>query len=156
MSLHERLAVLAAGEKSNWLSDAQFRKDNSPWLEHSQNIALKILRVLREKKMSQKNLAELIGVSPQQVSKVVKGSENLTLETIASIEKALCVSLIKVQKEDNCYFSRIALEYKKTNNADSVYIGSNWQKSIIKNDMSSFHSELVDSCIQEPSKYKAA
>jgi transcriptional regulator with XRE-family HTH domain len=46
--------------------------------------------------MSQKELAERIGVSPQQVSKIVKGNENLTLETISKLEAALGVPLIEV------------------------------------------------------------
>jgi len=37
-----------------------------------------------------------MGVTPQYINKIVKGKENLTLETIAKIEKALGITLIEV------------------------------------------------------------
>lgn len=90
------MAALASNEVSGWLGDAKWRIENEGWLKHSQSIALAILRTLRANKISQKELAERIGVSPQQISKIVKGGENLTLETIAKIESALGIPLILV------------------------------------------------------------
>ncbi|MEI6595881.1 MAG: helix-turn-helix transcriptional regulator, partial [Bacteroidota bacterium] len=49
---------------------------------------------LRAKNISQKELAEKIGVSPQHVNKIVKGRETLTLETISKLEVALEISLL--------------------------------------------------------------
>lgn len=95
-TVYEKMEALATKEVSGWLEDAQWRIENEGWLRHSQYIALTILRTLRAKKISQKELAERIGVSPQQVSKIVKGSENLTLETISKLEAALGVPLIEV------------------------------------------------------------
>ena len=46
--------------------------------------------------MTQRKLAEKMGVSPQYINKVVKGKENLTLETIAKIEDVLGITLIEV------------------------------------------------------------
>lgn len=40
-----------------------------------------------------------MGVSPQQISKIVKGNENLTLETIVKLEKCLGAKLIEVCTE---------------------------------------------------------
>lgn len=45
-------------------------------------------------KLSQKQLAERMDVSPQQISKIVKGQENLTLETISNLEIALGIQII--------------------------------------------------------------
>jgi DNA-binding Xre family transcriptional regulator len=97
-SIYEKMAKITSSEPSGWLEDARWRLDNRAWLRRSQSIALKILRTLREKKMSQKELAEIIGVSPQQVSKIVKGRENLTLETISKLEKALGLVLMEVSQ----------------------------------------------------------
>jgi len=44
--------------------------------------------------MTQKKLAELMNVSPQQISKILKGQENLTLETISKLSETLGVDLI--------------------------------------------------------------
>ena len=49
---------------------------------------------IKEKGIKQKQLAEMVGVSPQQINKIVKGNENLTLETIAKLENALNIALI--------------------------------------------------------------
>ncbi|MCD6090057.1 MAG: helix-turn-helix transcriptional regulator [Bacteroidales bacterium] len=79
---------------SDWIEKANKRQGNKEWLKHSQKIALKVLRTLRKEKVSQKSLAERIGVSPQYVNKIVKGKENLTLETISKLEKALAINLM--------------------------------------------------------------
>ncbi|HVU94844.1 MAG TPA: helix-turn-helix transcriptional regulator [Puia sp.] len=89
-----RMQELAKGNESGWHEDAIFRRTNK-WLSYSSEIALRILAAIEDKKdFSQSRLAELLNVSPQQVSKIVKGKENLTLETIYNISKALDVSLI--------------------------------------------------------------
>lgn len=46
--------------------------------------------------MTQKMLAEKMQVSPQYISKILKGKENLSLETISHIEKALNIALISI------------------------------------------------------------
>ncbi len=93
-NIHQKIALIASKEISGWLDDAKYRIENEKWLKHSQAIALRILRTLRAKNVSQKELAEQIGVSPQQVNKIVKGRENLTLETIAKLEGALGIVLL--------------------------------------------------------------
>lgn len=95
-TVYEKMVALASNEVSGWLEDAKWRIENEGWLKHSQYIALTILRTLRAKKISQKELAEMVGVSPQQISKIVKGRENLTLETIAKLEAALGEILIEI------------------------------------------------------------
>ena len=50
--------------------------------------------------MSQKKLADKMGVSPQYINKVVKGKENLTLETITKIEQILGIILINVPSSE--------------------------------------------------------
>jgi ribosome-binding protein aMBF1 (putative translation factor) len=79
-----------------WLAEAKERQDNEAWLNVSSAIALRILGWLRQNKMTQKELAQQLGYSPQYVNTIVKGSENLTLETIVKIEKILGIKLIEV------------------------------------------------------------
>jgi len=97
-NLKEKLAQLVSKEPSQWAADAKYREVNKSWLKRSQAIAIKITKTLREQKMSQIDLANLMSVSPQQVNKIVKGKENLTLETIAKLEQALNIELISVPK----------------------------------------------------------
>ncbi len=51
--------------------------------------------------MSQKLLSELMGCSQQYVSKVLKGQENLSLETISKIES--CLDLQIMPTSTYCY-----------------------------------------------------
>ncbi len=96
----KRFEKIVSKDKSRWLEDAKWRVENEVWLDKSAMIALRILREIRRQKpingMTQKKLADTMGVTPQYINKVVKGQENLTLETIASIEKVLGISLIEI------------------------------------------------------------
>lgn len=86
--LKEKLAAITAGE-SSWAEQAQARSIERPWLKTSLAIAIKINKVLKEKQIAQKQLAEMLNVSPQHVNKIIKGRENLTLETIFKLERVL-------------------------------------------------------------------
>ena len=92
----QRLNGLISNEPSPLLRQADWIQENEDWLEKSALIALKILKRLRETSKSQKQLAEDIGVSPQYINKVVKGKENLSLQTISGIEMALGISLMEI------------------------------------------------------------
>ncbi len=92
----EKLNKFISKEKSNWLDQANFYEANKEWLDKSALIAIKILSTLKSKSITQKELAEGVGVSPQYINKVVKGFENLSLETICKIEKSLGITLVSV------------------------------------------------------------
>ncbi len=94
MSVQNKITTKLTNKKSNWQTKAEWREINKSWLRHSRQIALKIAKTLKAQGLSQKQLAERLQVSPQQVSKILKGTENMTLETIAKIESALDISLI--------------------------------------------------------------
>ena len=79
---------------SNWKEKAEWRRENRDWIRHSQEIALAMLNKMDELKMSQTALAKQLGCSQQYVSKLLKGGENLSLETISKIEKALSITII--------------------------------------------------------------
>lgn len=89
--------------KSPWQEEAQYRADNKKWLRRSQAISLAILRRIRELGITQKDLAERMQVSPQQIHKWVKGTENFRLETISKLEEALqfeMLNIIGISKAD--------------------------------------------------------
>ena len=92
----KELSILEKYEvKTNWREHAQWRRKNRQWLKYSGFIALTVLNRLEELGISQKELSERMNCSPQYVSKVLKGSENLTLETISKLEECLNIDLIK-------------------------------------------------------------
>ena len=96
----ENIGKIALERESSWLNDAKARQANLEWKRRSFKIAVRILREIRAQKatngMTQKKLAEMMGVTPQYINKVVKGKENLTLETITKIEQVLSITLIEV------------------------------------------------------------
>ena len=92
----EKFLALVSDETSGFEKKALWRKANKIWLDKSALIAIKILRAISDQKSSQKELAEKMGVSAQYINKIVKGSENLSLETISKLELALGIQLIEV------------------------------------------------------------
>lgn len=102
-SREEKVSILnkIAKKDTDWIADQKQRMQNSDWIKLSQKIALQILSGLSKKGMSQKDLAEKMGVSPQQISKIVKGNENLTLETIVKLEKCLEIRLVEIASNKN-------------------------------------------------------
>ena len=115
----EKFKELVTHETSKWQEYSQWREENASWLNHSIKIAIKILKIIKEKNISQKQLAELLKVSPQQVSKLVKGRENFTLETIAKIEGVLNVSLIEINLESEIA-KNIQKKVKKQNTSSTI------------------------------------
>ncbi|MGK6352244.1 helix-turn-helix domain-containing protein [Parapedobacter sp. DT-150] len=87
---------LVSGEDLRWVEKTKWRKENKEWLKKSALIALTVLRKLRHIGMTQKEFAEQLGVSAQHISKILKGRENLTLETICKMEAVLGVELASV------------------------------------------------------------
>ena len=61
-------------------------------------IAMKMLDRMEELGLTQKMLAERMGCSQQYVSKVLRGRENLSLETLCKIENALNLQIIHEQE----------------------------------------------------------
>ena len=84
---------------SRWREEAEWRLKNRSWLRHSQHIAVKMLEKMDELGMTQKQLVELMGCSQQYVSKVLKGQENLSLETMSKIEDCLHISILQEELE---------------------------------------------------------
>lgn len=120
--LNNKLEELTSSSQSNWKKKAENRLANKAWLKHSRKIAIKINVFLKENKIKQKELADLLDVSPQQVSKIIKGRENLTLETISKIENVLNIQLLEVSTpKTNQINIQKDLEYKKPNFKKNEY-----------------------------------
>ena len=80
---------------SRWREDAQWRRDNEYWLNYARYITLQVLRAMDDQSITQVELAKRMGCTQQYVSNLLKGSSNMTLETIARLENALSIDLVK-------------------------------------------------------------
>ena len=79
---------------SRWREEAQWRRDNAYWLKYSRYITLQVLQAMDKQSVTQVQLAERMGCTQQYVSNLLKGSSNMTLETIAKLEQALNIDII--------------------------------------------------------------
>ena len=95
----------------NWIADVAWRKANKAWLGKSADIALRILDALEELNWKKAKLAQEMGVSPQQVSKYVKGEENFKLETLCNLEKVLGIELVTILQKDEEVVQKGTLRY---------------------------------------------
>lgn len=80
---------------STWREEAEWRRDNWSWLRHSQRIAAKILLQMKQMVLTQRALAERMNCTQQYVSKILKGKENMSLDTLYKFEVALGIKLIE-------------------------------------------------------------
>ena len=78
---------------SKWKENAQWRRNNEKWLGYARIITVKVLKAMDEQSVTQTMLAERMGCTQQYVSNLLKGSSNMTLETIAKLESALHIDL---------------------------------------------------------------
>ena len=88
--LHERQSPTP----SKWRENAEWRIANKSWLRYSQRIAMMMLDRMDELGLTQKSVAEKMGCSQQYISRVLKGTENLSIETISKIESALGLKIM--------------------------------------------------------------
>ena len=89
----DRLRQFESPTPSRWREEAEWRRANKAWLRRSQTLAMKILERMDEKKWTQQKVADLLECSQQYVSRIVKGSENLSLEMLSKIEDELGIEV---------------------------------------------------------------
>lgn len=93
-TIEEKLRKHAPATPSRWREKAEWRNQTKSWLRFSQLVAIQMLEKMDAEGLTQKVLAERLGCSQQYVSKILKGQENLSIETISKIEAALSLELL--------------------------------------------------------------
>lgn len=91
------LKAHSSSTPSKWKEDAEWRRNNRKWLKRSRQIAMAVMDCIDNMGMSQKTLAKRMEVSPQYISKLLKGTQNLSLETISKLEEILAINILVVQ-----------------------------------------------------------
>lgn len=92
----EKLKKIARPTNDAEYQERTFREKNRDWLSLSAKFALCVRHILRTEKITQKELANKMAVSPSQITKILSGKENLSLQTIAKVEKAIGRSIIRI------------------------------------------------------------
>ena len=96
MNMTKAIEIIKAEQihSNQWKEEATEIRENWLWMKYSMQIALKVRSRMKAEGFTQCTLAAKLGCSQQYVSLILKGKENLTLETIAKLESALDISLI--------------------------------------------------------------
>ena len=84
-----------SGERSTFVDDAKWRRDNASWLKRSRRVAYAIMDYMQKNQFSRNDIAEKLGVSPQYVSKILSGKANLSFKTIFEIEEGLGIEVFQ-------------------------------------------------------------
>lgn len=84
----------ATGEPGHWKEVVQKEVLDFPWKRYSYAIAIRVRREMKNQGKTQAQLAEMLGCTQQYVSLLLKGGENLTLETMSKLEQAMKMDLL--------------------------------------------------------------
>ena len=94
-----RLSRYQSDTPSSWRKEEEKRLKAKAdgWLQYSRKIAIKLAIAMKQQNLSRQDVAERMGCSPQYVSRLLKGEENLSLETICKLENALNISILQYE-----------------------------------------------------------
>lgn len=94
-----RLSRFQSPTPSTWHEEEERRRQAKAEgrLQYSRRIAIKVALAMKQQNLSRQDVAERMGCSPQYVSRLLKGEENLSLETICKLEEALNVSILQYE-----------------------------------------------------------
>ena len=90
----EKLKQVSRSMTQSERQEIKDREENRDWLALSAKFALLLRHILRTEKITQVELASRMGVSNVQISKILSGKENIGLQTISKVERALGRSLV--------------------------------------------------------------
>ena len=80
---------------SRFEEEARWRQENEIWLRMSRSVALTIVDYMQENHLTRAEMAKTLDVSPQYLSRILSGTENFSIKSVAKIEAALGVSCLK-------------------------------------------------------------
>lgn len=119
MTNKDKFLKLVSPTESDTILKNRERIANRAMIRESQSIALKVLAKLDELNWSQAKLAKALGVTPQQVSKIVSGKENSKIGTLTKLEEVLGIVIFSTQIER---LIEQVIEFVTKNKTESVEI----------------------------------
>lgn len=72
-----------------------------------QDLGQKIQKLRKERKITQEQLAEIVGIDPKNISRIEKGNNYPTAENLTSIAKALQVEIYELFVFNDVPYSRM-------------------------------------------------
>ena len=95
----ERLSRYQSDKPSTWRDEEikRRRAKENGWLQYSRRIAIKLAMAMKQQNLTRQDVAARMNCSPQYISRLLKGEENLSLETIFKLESALNISILQYE-----------------------------------------------------------
>jgi transcriptional regulator with XRE-family HTH domain len=140
LTLHIQNILKNSNKDTEWKKEAEERQAARKESKKAGLIATQLAYYMAMHKISQTDLGKMIGVKPQQISKVLKGRENLTLATIEKIEEALGINLIQVINQETKANSE--KEYETANNLMHLAIKKYEEAEKAISDIHTLHSRF--------------
>ncbi|MBR6284948.1 MAG: helix-turn-helix transcriptional regulator [Muribaculaceae bacterium] len=91
----EFLEANQSGQTSTFEADAQWRAENASWLKRSRSVALAIIDFMQDHGLTLNDVAAMLNVSPQYVSRILSGKVNFSFKSVAEIEERLGVECFR-------------------------------------------------------------
>lgn len=85
-----------SGERSTFVDEAKERQANATWLKWSRSVSLAIIDYMDKNNLTQTDLAGILGVTRQYVSKLLSGKVNFSFKTIAELEAKLGIECMAI------------------------------------------------------------
>ncbi len=80
---------------SRFVENALNHQTEESWQRWSRQIALLLIDYMQGNALSRTDLATRLGVSPQYVSRLLSGKENLSFKSVAQIEERLGITCME-------------------------------------------------------------
>ena len=78
---------------SHFEEEARWRLENDRWLRMARRVSLSLIDYMQDNNLSRAQIANKLGISQQYLSRILSGTENLSLKSLAKIEIALGITL---------------------------------------------------------------
>jgi transcriptional regulator with XRE-family HTH domain len=82
----------ASGKSLEWLLEKKLDPEDLAW-DHAMEISASVYRRMEELGLKSKDLADLMGVTPGRISRILSGEQSMTLKTLARLESALGINM---------------------------------------------------------------
>lgn len=79
---------------SRFEEEARWRQENEIWLRMSRSVSLTLIDYMQEHNFTRAALAHELKVTPQYLSRILSGTENFSIKSIAKIEAALGITCL--------------------------------------------------------------
>ena len=103
MAVSEIVLIFALDMEKSSIIEAR-RKQVNPLVRQNVELSFQIVdrihEILESRGLKQKDLAMMLGKKEAEISKWMRGTHNFTIDTLASIEKALDAPILQVVHQD--------------------------------------------------------